>query len=171
MRVLNDKIDFSKFDEGSVRQNEIWMPLVKFKSGLFSDTGYRFRENEFKHGDNWFPGAPFQHRTFYDVTFFSSDEIEVGTDFMTVAEMYFRVKTDTIKHRRKVFSIMDWLGAIGGIEQFLIDMLLFAFGGYCHFNSVIETVNFLNINHPDSKNAGDVNGLKLVHLSKSQKER
>lgn len=91
---------------------------------------------------------------------------------MTVAEMYFRVKTDTINHRRKVFSVMDWLGSIGGIEQFLIDLLLFAVGGYCHFNSVIETVNFLNINHPDSKkDGGDENGLKLIKFSKSQKER
>ena len=37
MRVLNDKIDFTKFDEGSIRQNEIWLPSVKFKPGLFTD--------------------------------------------------------------------------------------------------------------------------------------
>ena len=28
LRVLNDKIDFSKYDSAAVRQNEIWLPAV-----------------------------------------------------------------------------------------------------------------------------------------------
>ena len=47
MRIINDKIDFTKFDEEAERQNEIWMPAIKLKPGLYSDTGYRFRENLF----------------------------------------------------------------------------------------------------------------------------
>lgn len=48
MRVLNDKIDFSQFGLGAIRQNEIWMPLMKFKEGYYTDAGYRFRENKFE---------------------------------------------------------------------------------------------------------------------------
>ena len=52
---------------------------------------------------------------FYDVTFFSSDIINVHVDHPVIAEMYFRIKSDAVTHDRTVFSIMDWLGAIGGI--------------------------------------------------------
>ena len=52
---------------------------------------------------------------FYDVTFFSSDEIIVGDTAQTLAEMYFRIKVDAIDHERNVYSIMDWLGDVGGI--------------------------------------------------------
>ena len=124
----------------------MWLPFVKFKPGLFSDTGYRFRENSFEQEDNWIPGGRVKTNKFYDVQFFSSDEIEVGTDFNTIAEMYFRVKTDTILHRRKVFSMMNWFGAVAGIEQFLLELMLLFFGGYASFNSMIETVNYMCVN-------------------------
>ena len=120
MRVLNNKIDFSKFDDGSIRQNEIWLPTVKFQPGLFTDQGFRFQENEFSKSDHWFPGMGQSSLKFYDVTFFSSDQINVPLDFKILAEMYFRIKSDAITHERTVFSIMDWLGAIGGIEDFLM---------------------------------------------------
>ena len=100
MRVLNDKIDFSQFGLGAIRQNEIWMPLMKFKEGYYTDAGYRFRENKFEQKDHWVPGKDVNEKKFYDVTFFSSDEIEVGKDFNLVAEMYFRIKTDLIVHSR-----------------------------------------------------------------------
>ena len=48
MRVLNDKIDFSQFGSKAIRQNEIWMPFLKFKEGYYTDAGYRFRENKFE---------------------------------------------------------------------------------------------------------------------------
>ena len=64
---------------------------------------------------------------------------------MIVAEMYFRIKTDTIIHSRTVFSLMEWLGSVGGVEQTLLDMLLVVFGGYCQYNSVIETFSHLSV--------------------------
>ena len=85
LKILNDKIDFSKFDDGAVRQNEIWMPLIKLKPGAFRDAGYRFRENTFKKADSYFPGLLKSIQKFYDVTVFSSDEIEVGTDYPVLA--------------------------------------------------------------------------------------
>ena len=78
------------------------------------------------------------------MTLFSSDEVEVGEHYPVVAEMYFRIKTDTIVHSRNVVTIMDWLGSVGGVEDILMDMMIFAFGGYCQYNSVIETFRHLS---------------------------
>lgn len=36
---------------------------------------------------------------------------------------------------------MDWLGAIAGIEKFLLKWLTLAFGGWLHYNAGIEIIN------------------------------
>jgi hypothetical protein len=36
---------------------------------------------------------------------------------------------------------MDWLGAIAGIEKFLLKWITLAFGGYLHYNAGIEIIN------------------------------
>ena len=72
------------------------MPTLKFKPGVFSDAGYRYRKNTFNKVDHWVPGWPKEYEHFYDVIFFSSDEIEVGTDYLPIADIYFRIKVDEI---------------------------------------------------------------------------
>ena len=52
-----------------------------------------------------------------------------------LAEMYIRVKVDSIGHTRKVYAMMDWLGSIGGVRDVLMDLFIFFFGGYCSFNA------------------------------------
>jgi hypothetical protein len=47
MKVINQKIDFLEFDEEAVRNNEIFVPGIKMGPGHYSDTGYRFRFNDF----------------------------------------------------------------------------------------------------------------------------
>ena len=37
-----------------------------------------------------------------------------------------------------VLSIMDYLGVIGGIEDILMQVLAFFFGGYIQFNATIQ---------------------------------
>lgn len=74
------------------------MPAVQLQAGIYTDTGYRFRENQFYKSDHWLPGVHESFSYYYDVTFFSSDRIVVDDDFNTIAEMYFRVKTDTLIH-------------------------------------------------------------------------
>ena len=64
---------------------------------------------------------------------------------MTIAEMYMRIKADTILHSRQVFSLMNWLGAIGGIKGILMDLVIFLFGGYASFNAVLEAYNSLRV--------------------------
>lgn len=76
------------------------MPTLKFKPGYFSDAGYRYRLNTFETTDHWFPALGYSVKKFYDVVFFSSDEIEVDEDYMIIAEMYFRLKIDEIIHDR-----------------------------------------------------------------------
>ena len=49
LRVLNKKVDFSLYSDVEVRQNEIWLPAVQLKKGIYTDQGYRFRENEFEN--------------------------------------------------------------------------------------------------------------------------
>ena len=56
IRVLNKKVDFSLYDDSQVRQNEIWLPTVQFRAGIYTDQGYRFRQNYFDKEDHWFPG-------------------------------------------------------------------------------------------------------------------
>ncbi len=58
LRIINDKIDFTQYGDETVRQNEIWMPVMRFKFGFFSDAGYRFRENILTTVDHWLPFVP-----------------------------------------------------------------------------------------------------------------
>ena len=57
--------------------------------------------------------------------------------------MYFRIKADSVNHVRQVFSVMDWLGAIGGIEGMLYDFLTFFLGGFIQYNAVIQSYQFM----------------------------
>ena len=127
----------------AIRQNEIWMPSIPLKSGIFSDAGYRFRENKFLMKDNWLPGHKSNLELFFDVLFYNSETLSVTTDYMTVAELYFRLDIDNVVHTRHVFTFMDWLGAIGGIEKILLRFFIMIYGGYANFNASIESINLL----------------------------
>jgi len=59
---------------------------------------------------------------------------------MKVAEMYFRLSVNLVKHERKVFQLMDWLGAVGGIDTLLLKFSVFAFGGFASFNATFITI-------------------------------
>ncbi len=83
--------------------------------GFFSDTGYRMRENIFSMQDNMFANIVTKTKKFYDTTFFNSDSLNVGPDYTRIAEMYFRLDTETVLHHRKLFNFMNFLGAIGGV--------------------------------------------------------
>lgn len=50
-KMINQKIDFTDRDEFAVRFNEIYVPAIPIKSGIFSDTGYRWRYNIFERYD------------------------------------------------------------------------------------------------------------------------
>lgn len=101
------------------------------KPGTFTDSGYRYRENEFNGIDSIFGAFAGSVRTvFYDLTFFSSDTLPVALDFPRVAEMYFRLSIEKVEHQRVVYKFMDWLGAMGGVEKILMKLLTVVIGGY-----------------------------------------
>ena len=39
----------------AMRQTEKWLPTIPMTKGKFSDTGYRFRKNQFHRNDKWYP--------------------------------------------------------------------------------------------------------------------
>jgi len=90
------------------------------KRGLFTDSGYRFRKNEFTRRDKWYPFGTNIKQRFSDFTFYNSDTFDVGTDNIRIAEMYFRLETDQVTHNRIVKQLMDQIGAIGGLSRFLL---------------------------------------------------
>ena len=93
----------------------------------------------FSKQDFWIPGIAYHVDKFHDLILFSSDSIVVGDDYMTIAEMYFRLNTESISHSRVVYSMMDWLGSIGGIRDILLEAVVIFFGGYIQFNAILQT--------------------------------
>ena len=108
------------------------------KAGMFSDTGHRYRYNIFHRVDNWY-SKQVKLNPFFDYIFFNSDTYEVAKDKVEIAEVYFRLMTDQVTHDRKVFAIMDFFGALGGVSRVLLSMCGLFYGGYARFESAFET--------------------------------
>ena len=102
------------------------------KAGKFSDTGHRFRFNSFHRTDNWYSNTEILN-PFFDYVFYNSDTYDVPLDKVEIAEIYFRLMTDQITHKRKVFAIMDFFGSIGGVSRVLLSMSGIIYGGYAKF--------------------------------------
>jgi len=128
-KVMNQQIDFHITNE-PVRENERWLPSFPLKTGSFSDVGFRFRLNMFNMLDSWVPGFPNTIVKFFDLVLFNSDTMPTELNNKFIATMYYRIDIDQVAHKRNVFVFMDWLGAIAGIEKFLLKWLTFIFGGF-----------------------------------------
>lgn len=138
-KMINQKIDFTDRDEFAVRMNEIYVPAIPIKSGLFSDTGYRWRYNKFERYDKWW-SQNMTTNLFYDFMFYNSDTFTVSEEETRLAEMYFRLEVDIISHSRVVFSSMDFIGSLGGVSGFVMDMAGWFYGGYAAFHSAFVTI-------------------------------
>ena len=58
----------------SLLQRMRWQDPVRLAPGYFTDTGYRFRLNNFEHTDNWY--WPFKNEvSFTDMTLFNHNEL------------------------------------------------------------------------------------------------
>jgi hypothetical protein len=138
-KMINQKIDFTDRDEFAVRFNEIYVPAIPLKSGIFSDTGYRWRYNIFERYDKWWS----QSKTinlFYDFMFYNSDSFTVPKEKTELAEMYIRLEVDIISHSRVVFSSMDFIGSLGGVSDFVMQVARWFYGGYAAFHSAFVTI-------------------------------
>ena len=45
-----------------------------------------------------------------------------------------------IEHSRIVYNLMDWLGDIGGINEILQIIFMFAIGGFLNFNISMQSL-------------------------------
>ena len=119
------------------------MPSVKLQQGIFTDGGYRYRENVFTKSDNYFSSFISTKQKFYDTLHFNTDEFKVSEDYTPLAKINFRLQPDMLTHTLTDFSFIDWLGSIAGINYLLIDLVIYFFGSYTAFNGVIESYNAL----------------------------
>lgn len=142
-KFINQKIDFTDRGEYAVRLNEVWFPSIPLKSGLYTDSGYRYRYNKFERYDHWWSKQKITD-LFYDMKFFSSDTFTVPKTQKVLAEMYFRMEVDIISHQRVVFSSMDFIGSLGGVSGFVLQMTQFVIGGYAAFHSSVVTASAIN---------------------------
>ena len=100
-KIINNEVDFN-MDSWHVRQNEQWADSIPLKSTLFSDTGYRFSKNLIELHDHLLPTPESDEVTFYDFIKFNCDTMEMGSNNNNtkIAEMYFRLDIDLMKHER-----------------------------------------------------------------------
>lgn len=110
----------------------------------YSDTGYRFRRNNFARQDGWLVPIIINN-PFYDYIFYNSDTYPRAPDGLErmVAEMYFRMDVDQISHSRDVYYFMDFIGDIGGIGEILLQICGWVFGGYAAFHAMFSTIAVL----------------------------
>lgn len=57
--------------------------------------------------------------------------------------MYFRLEVDQVSHARNVYTMMDFIGALGGVSDLLLQILGWIFGGYAAFYSGVATLSAL----------------------------
>ena len=79
------------------------MPTIPLKAGIYTDSGYRLRKNILLRDDQWYPFNEDKNVTFYDMTFYNSDHYDVPEDKKLIAELYFRIETDLVTHKRVVY--------------------------------------------------------------------
>jgi len=93
---------------------------------------------------------------YYDITLFNADTLDVPVDFPVIAEMYFRLDLDSLKHERSVYQVMDLLGDVGGVSDILMSVAFFLCGGYVTFHASVETMKELYSCEHDHKKGLDV---------------
>ena len=141
--IINSKIGYKNYYD-IVRQNEMFLPSIPLGPNTYSDTGYRFRQNTFEGEDSWNPFKPANETIFYDYTFFNTEVMVTDSSkTIRIADMYFRIDTDRYIHTRSMYSMMDWLGDVGGIGDVLKFGFLAFFGSYLSFNVSVQAMSSL----------------------------
>ena len=113
--------------------------MIPLKKHTFSDTGYRLRKNIFTMKDSIIFG-PEKEKVFYDTVLYNSDTLFTEQKQEVIAEMYWRVDVDKMSHSRDVYTLMDYLGDVGGIPDVLKFGLMFLFGNYITFVKDLSTM-------------------------------
>jgi hypothetical protein len=127
-----------------VRYNEVYAPTIPMRHPFYSNTGYRFRYNYFERDDKY---ALIHHleNVFFDYFEYNTDVFETfpkGKDNI-IAEQYFRLEVDQITHTREVYSFMQFIGDLGGVQGILIQIAGWIIGSYSVFHASFATVSAL----------------------------
>jgi hypothetical protein len=116
--------------------------MVTLSSGKFTDAGYRYRLNTFIRTDKWWVSKEIE-QPYYDYVFYNSDTFEVSKNETAIAEMYFRIDVDQMVHHRQVFSLMDFFGSVGGINQILTEVAVLIYGSFASYYFYLSTIEVM----------------------------
>ena len=144
MKIINQKIEFNNFGEYAVRNNELFVPTISMKYPAYSDTGYRFRFNQFDRKDGYLlPDNALD--IFFDYFNYNSDTFETAPPGMEnyIAEMYFRLEVDQLTHSRVVYHFMDFIGDLGGVPAIMLQLCGWVVGSYAAFHASFATISAL----------------------------
>ena len=141
-KMISSKIDLNERNKRAVNYQELMLSQSPLKSGLYTDSGHRFRFNEFLRIDYWWSGYNSVDK-FFDYVFYSHDVYEVPKTNTVLTEMYWRLNNDQIKHWRKAFSLMNLFGALGGVSKILLQVCGFFISGYSNFWAKFSTASML----------------------------
>ena len=75
--------------------------------------------------------------------FYNNDYFSVPKENTVIAELYFRLNSDQMSHYKRVFSFMDFLGAIGGVSRILLQIVGVLIGSYSKFLASFSTIGML----------------------------
>ena len=75
--------------------------------------------------------------------FYNSDTFKVSKDKKVLAQMYTRLDTEVITHKRIAFDFMDLIGSLGGVNRIMMQLATYVIGGYAAFHSSLATANAL----------------------------
>jgi hypothetical protein len=126
----------------AIRFNEIYTPSNPIQPGYFGDFGCRFRYNKFNRQDYWWSGKVTEN-PFFDYVYYSNDVYEVPDTEVLLTDFYFRLDVNQVVHTRVVFNFMDFVGALGGVPGFLLEVGGYVIGGYSAFYASISTLSVL----------------------------
>lgn len=71
-KVLNNQLHLHDFNSNNLEIIEKWLRGIKLKRNLLTDTGWRFRRNEFRAYDSYW-GFGSKKKVYYDFKFFNFD--------------------------------------------------------------------------------------------------
>jgi len=79
--TMDRQPDLLNMDEVFI-EDELWLPSIKFKSGEYTDVGYRYQYQHYEkfNGDTYFPWSKKIIQPFYSIKTFNHDVYNVDHD-------------------------------------------------------------------------------------------
>ena len=116
------------------------------KPGKYSDSGYRYIENQYRVSNsilpipNLFTKTDYT-KTFYDFETYNVDTLDVSENYDRIADLYFRMHEDLTLHTKIDYTLYNLLEDLGGISELLVKTAAFIFGGFLSFNASLIMID------------------------------